>query len=107
MKEFWENIGSVLFIVLVFGGWVITSVVASIVKNWRLARESEHLAALKQSMIERGMAADEIERVINAGRTNDKLTDLKAKMVAQGMSAKEIERVLLAGNSEKTEEEHV
>jgi hypothetical protein len=33
-----------------------------------MVRESEHQAALKQSMIERGMSADEIERVMNAGR---------------------------------------
>ena len=44
-------------------GWIITTWMA----NWRKVRVSEHLAALKQTMIERGMSADEMERVINAG----------------------------------------
>jgi hypothetical protein len=44
-------------------GWIVTDVA----KNWRRVRVSEQQAALKQSMIERGMSADEIERVLNAG----------------------------------------
>jgi hypothetical protein len=44
-------------------GWVVTTWMS----NWRKVRVSEHLAALKQTMIERGLSADEIERVINAG----------------------------------------
>ena len=62
-----ENLAPVLGVGLLIGlptvGWVITD----IVKNWRKVRVSEHLAALKQSMVERGMSAEEIERVINAG----------------------------------------
>jgi hypothetical protein len=45
----------------------IAWMVWEIARNWQKVRVSEHLAALKQSMIERGMSADEIERVINAG----------------------------------------
>jgi hypothetical protein len=56
-------------------GWVVTSWI----RQWRQVRVSEHLAALKQNMIERGMSADEIERVINAGLpargTADKATE--------------------------------
>jgi hypothetical protein len=62
-----ENLAPVLGVGLLIGlptvGWVITD----IVKNWRKVRVSEHLAALKQSMIDRGMSADEIERVVAAG----------------------------------------
>ncbi len=65
---FWDNLPLALFVLFVFGGWVITSAVSSFCKNWRMARESEHLAALKQSMIERGMSAEEIERVIKVGK---------------------------------------
>jgi hypothetical protein len=107
MKEFWENIGGVLAIVFIFGGWVIGWVASSLATNWRRARESEHLAVLKQCMVERGMSADEIERIINAGKRDDKLTELKERMVARGMSAADIERVLRAGLPEKAEEEHV
>jgi hypothetical protein len=44
-------------------GWMVTEVA----KNWRKVRVSEQLAALKQTMIDRGMTADEIERVLKAG----------------------------------------
>jgi hypothetical protein len=65
----WENLGPVMALGVLVGlpmiGWVITD----IAKNWRKVRVSEHLATLKQSMIERGMSAEEIERVLNAGVT--------------------------------------
>jgi hypothetical protein len=38
-----------------------------VAKNWRKAREGEHLTTLKMQMVERGMSADEIERVLSAG----------------------------------------
>jgi hypothetical protein len=60
--------GSLVWIVL-FGGWIIPAVVGIIAKNWRKARENEHLAVLKQSMIERGMSVEEMERVLNLGKT--------------------------------------
>ena len=41
---------------------------AAIVSDaWRKVRQSEDLTALKQSMLERGMSADEIATVVNAG----------------------------------------
>jgi hypothetical protein len=71
LAEGWEEVLSslpgILSVTFIFGGWIIVVVVASIAKNWRKVHESEHLAALKQSMIERGMSADEIERVLRAG----------------------------------------
>ena len=57
-----------ILLLLVFGGWTITSVVQSVAGNWRKAKESEHLAVLKQQMLDRGLSVDEIERVVNAGR---------------------------------------
>jgi hypothetical protein len=57
-----------LLFVLMFGGWIVTSVVHSLASNWRKARESEHMAVLKQQMIDRGMTVDDIEKVCNAGR---------------------------------------
>lgn len=73
MDKLWEHLDGILFVIFVFGGWVIGWVATSAMKNWRRVRESEHLAALKQTMIERGMSVDDIERVINAGRENQDL----------------------------------
>lgn len=58
-------------------GWLSIAVVAGIIgsvftsyfNNWRRVRESEQMNALKQNMIDRGMSGEEIERVLNAGRT--------------------------------------
>jgi flagellar biogenesis protein FliO len=57
-----------LLFLLIFGGWIVTSIVHSISSNWRKAKESEHLAVLKQQMLDRGLSVQEIERVVNAGR---------------------------------------
>jgi len=56
-------LGIAVFMGVPFLAWVVIS----IAHNWRRVRTSEHLAALKQNMIERGMSAEDIERVINAG----------------------------------------
>jgi hypothetical protein len=48
-------------------GWIAFE----IARNWHKVRASEHLAALKQAMVERGMSAEDIERVINAGAPAD------------------------------------
>jgi hypothetical protein len=63
----WEHLGYVLFFAVVVGipclGWMVTSIFA----HWREVRISEHLTALKQTMIDKGMSAEDIERVIKAG----------------------------------------
>jgi hypothetical protein len=43
--------------------WAVTQIAA----EWRKARQTECLAALKQEMVQRGMSADEIVRVLQAG----------------------------------------
>ena len=69
--DFWVSMVGIIL----FGGWIIPCVVAIVAKNWRKARESEHLAILKQSMIERGMSVDEMERVINLGKSSKRTSD--------------------------------
>ena len=64
--------------IVLFGGWIIPAVVAIVAKNWRKARESEHLAVLKQSMIERGMSVDEMERVLRLGKPSKCAADDQA-----------------------------
>jgi hypothetical protein len=67
-EAFWEHGAAIAFVVFVFGGSTIAGIAVKLANNWRKVRESEHAAALKQSMIERGMSAEEIERVLNAGK---------------------------------------
>ena len=64
-------------VTIIAGGWIIPVTAGAIAKNWRRARESEHLAILKQSMIERGMSVEEIERVVNAGMPGRRSFDEK------------------------------
>jgi hypothetical protein len=64
-----SNLWPAVVCVVLFGGWIIPAVTAIVAKNWRKARESEHLAVLKQSMIERGMSVEEMERVLELGKS--------------------------------------
>lgn len=69
MSPFWDRVLdlSVIALVLVFGGGVIFGAFALVTNAWRNNRDSERLAILKQQMIEKGMSADDIVRVIEAG----------------------------------------
>jgi hypothetical protein len=62
-----ENMPAILCITFIFGGWVIVAIVQSFTNNWRKVREAEQTAALKQSMVDKGMSAEDIERVLKAG----------------------------------------
>ncbi len=63
----WDNLAWILAALFIFGGGTIYSIVTVLSKNWRRARESEHLMLLKQSMIDKGMSPEDIERVLLAG----------------------------------------
>ena len=65
-----ENLPAILCITFIFGGWVMVAIVRSFTDSWRKVREAEQTAALKQSMVEKGMSADEIERVLKAGKSS-------------------------------------
>jgi hypothetical protein len=97
---------SILFTVIVI---VVVSVLTV---NWRMLRESEHASALKRSMIERGMSADDIERVVRAvpvrpdpvfgtldvagssKKTTDDLNEIANALVQAGVPGKELEQIL-------------
>jgi hypothetical protein len=68
MSELWKEFGLWHFVALVAVVSALGGIIGSLAKTWRKTHESEHLAALKQSMVEKGMSAEDIERVINAGR---------------------------------------
>jgi len=78
ISDNWKEFAGAVVAVVLFGGWIIPVVVGIVAKNWRKARESEHLTALKQSMIERGMSVEEMERVINLGRPPKATSDDQA-----------------------------
>lgn len=93
-----------LWIFLIVGAicWAITEAVRTVARQHRLARQAEQIAVLKKSMIDRGMSADEIERVIRAGdepppKAPKKATRPIGAMVAQWMSAEDIEKVINTG----------
>jgi hypothetical protein len=67
-SSFWEQAPGVIAIVLIFGGGAIVGVISLILHAWRGNRDSERLAILKQQMLDKGMSADEIVRVIEAGK---------------------------------------
>lgn len=98
--DFWDGIQGIVLGSLLFGGWVIVAVVNSVAKNCRKARESAHLAGLKQSMIERGMSADEIERVVRAVPAGTEADDepplvaLTTKLAEHEVAAPVIEEIV-------------
>lgn len=64
-----EDATGFVAVVLIFGGTALVGIIALIVNAWRGNRESERLAILKQQMLDKGMSADEIVRVMDAGKT--------------------------------------
>ncbi|MBX7103775.1 MAG: hypothetical protein K1X57_06825 [Gemmataceae bacterium] len=71
MSQFWEQLPAIMSIGLIFGGALIAGIVSMICNAWKGNRESERLAVLKQQMLDRGMSADEIVRVIGAGKASE------------------------------------
>jgi len=67
-QSFWDNAPGVIAIVLIFGGGMITGAIGMVISAWNHNRDNERNAVLKQQMLDRGMSADEIIRVINAGK---------------------------------------
>jgi hypothetical protein len=63
-----KDLVAVLFVTFLFGGLVLWLIVATVAEQWRKVRISERNCTLKQTMIEAGYRADEIVRVLNAGR---------------------------------------
>jgi hypothetical protein len=60
--------GELIPILAILAG-VVIAVVSVVSCQWRMVRVAELEAALKQDMLQRGMQAEEIERVIFAARS--------------------------------------
>jgi hypothetical protein len=61
----WELLNNPLF--LVFGFLTITGVVGTLSHAWRKVRQTEIEAQLKSDMVQRGMTAEDIQKVMAAG----------------------------------------
>jgi pentatricopeptide repeat protein len=103
MDAFFSNRDSAVAVMFMIGfvAAALAGIGCTIAVQWRKARQAEVDGALKQEMVQRGMSADDIVRVIHAGRIEEAL-ELKKEMLAKGMSADDIERVLRAGSPEKS-----
>jgi hypothetical protein len=62
------NAGELIAFVSVAGGLLVAAT-AIIAGTWQKTRRTEIMAALKQDMLNRGMSADEIRSVLEAGST--------------------------------------
>ena len=111
MGEFFLRNPGLLIPCLAIAGGVVISVVAILSVAWRKHRQTEIESALKQDMLNRGMSADEIARVVRARageeapapQAKDPVSDneyyLVEKLVEEGKSAEEIERIIRAVKS--------
>jgi len=61
-----QLLGVMIALPAVVGG-LLCAIIAIIAGNWKAIRHAETSAALKQDMLNRGMSADEIRTVIEAG----------------------------------------
>jgi hypothetical protein len=101
IEEMVQSLPGIITVTCIFGGWIAVSVISSIAKNWRKVQESEHAAALKQSMIERGMSVDEIERVLRAAPATsdseealDESTRISKKLAEHGVPGPAVEHIV-------------
>jgi hypothetical protein len=99
-EEMLSSLPGILTVTFLFGGWIIVAIVARVSKSWLKIHQSEHQAALKQSMIERGMSADDIERVLRAGPSSleesehDDTTELTKKLAEHGVPGTALEQIV-------------
>jgi SOS response regulatory protein OraA/RecX len=99
--------GELIGLTAVVGGMLV-AVILGAFHQWRRVRMAEISAALKQQMLDKGMSADEIDKVIRAkpagGEAAAEPADaaslnkagLAARMADQGYEAGDIERIVRA-----------
>jgi hypothetical protein len=85
-----RNVENILFIIFVFGGWIIPIVIYTLATTWRKVRESAQLAALKQSMVEKGLSVEEIERVLRASAKPQEEEDPPVVKLAECLASQKI-----------------
>jgi hypothetical protein len=60
------QIFSTIFFSILFGTGALVMVAGSVASHWRKLREKELDAALKHKMLDQGMSADDIQKVLQA-----------------------------------------
>jgi hypothetical protein len=68
MHEWLMQMGPTIIPVIAVAGGLLVAIVAIVCGTWHKNRKAEMEIALKQDMLNRGMSAEEIERVIRATR---------------------------------------
>jgi hypothetical protein len=67
--------------ILAVSGPFLWLIISTLAENWRKMKESEQLTLLKQSMIERGMTVEEMERILEiGGKPRKKKAEVTDKM---------------------------
>jgi hypothetical protein len=66
MTDWLQSLGHEIVPVLAIVGGLLIAAIGIFVGSWRKVRQAEMDAALKQDMLNRGMSAEEIERVLKA-----------------------------------------
>jgi hypothetical protein len=77
----------------------IISVGCTIAVQWRKARQVEVEAALKKEMIERGMTADDVVKVLRASSIAEHEANQAMELAKEGMSADDIVKILKANST--------
>lgn len=81
---------------------IVIPVVYMITNSWKKVRTVEQNAVLKKAMLDRGMSAEDIAAVINAGNgevvwENDNAVAVMHKMIKNNYSAEDIAKVMKDG----------
>jgi hypothetical protein len=73
VEEFLNKVngGELIALVAVAGG-LLCGIIAIVAGSWQKVRRTEIAAALKRDMLNRGMSADEIRTVLEAGTKNSR-----------------------------------
>ena len=77
----------------------IISVGCTIAVQWRKARQVEVECALKREMVERGMTADDILKVLGASSQSEHAVSQITELAKEGLSADDIVKILLAAKA--------
>jgi hypothetical protein len=86
----------------------VISVGCTVAVQWRKARQTEVECALKKEMVERGMSADDILKVLAGSSTPPDTGHVATELAEQGMSADDIVKVLKAAcSSGNVQDSHV
>ena len=94
-----SNVTNVFGIAVVFICMAVVAVGCTLAVQWRKARQTEFECALKREMIERGMPADDILKVLQATSVpSNQPTDVAAQLASQGLDADDIVKVLQASS---------